>query len=523
MRRLFLTHWGWFVVGGLTLFCLSLRVWLTLEGQFSFSWDFARDMLWVRQLTIQHKPMLVGAWGSLAGSYFGPLYFYLLAIPTFMSHGDPRWAVVMVSVFMTALVPLSYYWGKRYFSETLGLIWAFIFSVAPIFFHLSLYSFPQHVIPLLTLIFIMNEWQLWLKPAYKWVFLGWFLASMSFNFEPADMPIYYLSQGFLMLLLWQRKRLKFNWRLVLAVGLGALLPLVPNLIFDLRHDWVQVQSIWSLATGVDQSLGGGLPWWERLLDRPQQFWHMWGRTFGSLTAGIILLGFSLITGVIHKRITRNESQKFACLLTGNILVVFVYFLIFPRLLKDYYQFMLPVYYVLLLGVSGSLMINKIKVNNYKVVIGLAVISVIINLLTMKGIRTSSPDQLYKTQQQIVDFIYAQAKGEPFTVYTYTPLIYDYPYQYLFSWYGFSRYGYIPMEYAYKPNQPEYVLEKARFDQGKDQRITDELKGSANTFLVMEPGDQLAYSRQYWYQSLSKFPVKSVQEFPGGMMVYFISK
>jgi len=36
---------------------LVVRGVLLWNGNFPFSWDFARDALWVRQLTIQHKAL----------------------------------------------------------------------------------------------------------------------------------------------------------------------------------------------------------------------------------------------------------------------------------------------------------------------------------------------------------------------------------------------------------------------------------------------------------------------------------
>jgi hypothetical protein len=494
-----------------------------MEGRFSFGWDFSRDMLWVRQLTIQHKPMLVGAWGSLAGSYFGPLYFYLLAIPTILSQGNPQAAVIMVSICLSGLIPLSYYWGRRWFSEKLGLSWVAILATAPIFFQLSLYSFPQQLIPVITILLLMLEWQLWVKPTSRGVFLAWLVASLWFHFEPADVPIFYLSLGgWLLYLIWQRKVI-LTTKFILASGLGGIMPYIPNLIFDLRHNWTQVKAIGQILTGQDQSLGGGLPLTERLVDRPQQFMWMWERTFGGREWGLIVAGGVILAGSYYwlkiRKTLHEKNQNISQLLIlvgANILVALVYLIIFPRLLKDYYQFFLPVEYGLGVGLIFSLVINKFKVNWIKLgVIGLILP---VNIATWSVMRNSIPDQLYRTQKQVVDNIYTQAQGAPFRVYTYTPLIYDYPYQYLFSWYGNHEYGYIPQEYAYKPNQPPYVLEKSRFDLGKDQGGRESEENNVLTFLIMEPGNQLAYSKEDWYQSFGKSLSVVQRAFPGGIML-----
>jgi len=51
--------------------------------------------------------------------------------------------------------------------------------------------------------------------------------------------------------------------------------------------------------------------------------------------------------------------------------------------------------------------------------------------------------VYRNQLAIVNQIYADAKGENFNYVTYTPPIFDYPYQYLFLWMGKKEYGYMP--------------------------------------------------------------------------------
>lgn len=87
--------------------------------------------------------------------------------------------------------------------------------------------------------------------------------------------------------------------------------------------------------------------------------------------------------------------------------------------------------------------------------------------------------LYKNEIAVIDYIYQKAKGQNFKVYTFMPSVYDYPYQYLFWWYGQKEYGYIPVEYAYAPNKPPYISNKEKFNGSKDN-----YKGLV--FLIKEP-------------------------------------
>lgn len=527
MIKYFSKHndWLWLTVLGLTLIVLLARFILAWQGQFTFSWDFARDMLWVRQLTIQHKPMLVGAWGSLNGSYFGPAYFYLLAIPALISGGDPRAAVMMVTIFLTGLVPLAYLFGRRWFNHDLGLIWAILFALSPVFWQLSLNSFPQQLIPVIFLLLLVAEWRLLVKPSIGLVAVTWSLASLLLNFEPADVPMAYMSvlgvQGYLL----YRKRVRLSFKFILAAGIGLLLPLVPNIIFDLRHGWTQVQAFIQILTGRDTSLGGGLAWYQRLADRPEQYFFMYLKTFfnGMKGLGLIVTG-GLAVWIIKRKVWRKKQNtiikeiEFLKLIGWNLGISLVYFIIFPRLLKDYYLYFLPVLLVLTAGLILEILMKLHPLNRTVIYGGLAGILILSSGYWLLTGAIKPGGETYHVQMKVVETIYNRTQGQPFKVFTYTPLIYDYAYQYLFSWYGDKKYGYIPADYAYKPNQPGYVLEKGRFDQNKKRGLTNDGESAKLTFLILEPGDHTAYSKAYWLGLFTQLPLIQEQDLPGGLVL-----
>lgn len=180
------------------------------------------------------------------------------------------------------------------------------------------------------------------------------------------------------------------------------------------------------------------------------------------------------------------------MLVLDVFIIFGYFLIFPRLLKDYYLYMLPVYMSLFLGIYVYLLYKKITLKI--VLVGLG-----IGLFVLFGwdVQTRISDrsiEMYGNQLSVIDVIYANAMGSSFKVYTYTPVIYDYTYQYLFSWYGNKHYGYIPQDYAYLPDEPEYVLKKAVFDEGKVYGMDSDFMP---IYLVAENYSHDYYGQQAW--------------------------
>jgi len=50
---------------------------------------------------------------------------------------------------------------------------------------------------------------------------------------------------------------------------------------------------------------------------------------------------------------------------------------------------------------------------------------------------------YQGIKSIIDFVYIDAKGKPFSVFVFMPSVYTHPFDYLFKTYGKKTYGYIP--------------------------------------------------------------------------------
>jgi len=86
----------------------------------------------------------------------------------------------------------------------------------------------------------------------------------------------------------------------------------------------------------------------------------------------------------------------------------------------------------------------------------------------------------RNQLETIDWVYMEAKGGAFKVYSFVPSIYDHNYHYLFWWYGTKTYGYQPSEVAYLPDQPEYIQ-----DEGVLWNKTKTFTDQSSIFLIIE--------------------------------------
>lgn len=351
--------------------------------------------------------------------------------------------------------------------------------------------------------FLIAQWEVLHERNHhrRWLFLLGLLAGLLFHFEPANAPA---ALFFGLLLAWWKNReatIREKWVSLSTYLAGGVLPLLPNILYDIRHEGVQFKAYVRLLSGVDESLGGYLPLGLRVVDRLEKFTDVLAKSLMEPEiVGIIMVGVLIGVLVFLKRsgrlVQKPREIKLLWLLLVNGGFQLVYFTAFTRLLKDYYLHFLPILSVFLAGLwLDWIYISQLK----RLVYGVFLLMVFLHILMV--VRFWQPPlqaQEYRIQQQAVDWVYEQSGSQPFKAYTYTPLVYDYPYQYLFSWYGYKKYGYIPLDYAYAPNQPEYVLQKVRFDEGKDTR--DGLR-EPMVFAIVEPEEQVSYTKEAWFSRI----------------------
>src|SRR3989344_7389979 len=97
------------------------RVYLIFRDSIPFAYDMGRDLIWTKDIAFYKIPTLIGPAGSIWGVYFGPLWFYFLSIPLFLSGGNPISAVYASLVTVVAAGFLAYFLFKNYFSYKYSL------------------------------------------------------------------------------------------------------------------------------------------------------------------------------------------------------------------------------------------------------------------------------------------------------------------------------------------------------------------------------------------------------------------
>ena len=471
----------------LTLLVLMIgivfKLTLTSNGNFLFNMDNARDMVDVREMVVLGKPRLIGPTSAIEGLFTGPAWYYLLAIPFFLSGGDPYAPIILQitlwvigGFFLLKIVSL---WNKLLILP-IGFLW-----IASYYVNLATsYAFNPNPVTLLTPLFIFFLYKFFETKKFIYSAVVFFLGGLFFNFEMNFgffiPPIIFFSVLFL-----DRKLLK-----VKTIWLGStffILSLLPQLIFEIRHNFFMSSSVINF---LKNSQTGPFDIFARLQSLVGSFFGVFLATLmnhRTLSLILILLFIPIITKIIKQK----SFDKIALISFLYIFIPFLGYLFLPVTINTWHLGGPATASIILIGFllkklwEYNLIGKAITLVLYIIIFWYSVFSIGKFFFYDRFIVNADPS-LYKSQISVIDYIYKQANGENFKVYVYMPSIIDYPYQYLFWWYGNKKYGYIPYEYAYAPNKPEYVSNKQSFSLSKDKSLGSKDNYKGLVFLIKEP-------------------------------------
>ncbi len=471
MNKFFNKHWVFFLFVAVLLGGLYLRIGGVLSNSFAFTYDVGRDMLEVQKIVQYFDIPLIGQTTGLGGLYYGPWWYYLLTPSFFLSGGDPQIVALFMVMVGLAAVMLGYLLGKIISGRGLALLLASFLSFSVVMIGYSVQIWNPNVAPfflLLLFIFIFKESKRRKINAMRNIIIGFILGLLL----DAEIVFGVLLIGGVIVsyIVIERKRvLSFD---KLFIFFGFLITLLPRIIFELRHDFIMTKSLF-MQKSEEQQIFDFLNFFNVLPDRVHVFLIQIGETFGlgfyhSVFFTSLILFFLI---VFRKKIKKTEKR--IVLVSFIIIAVFlVGSSLFARAVWGHYIVGLPVLYIIIVSVALLALIRSYRVVGIITTIVLIFICLrpadVVN--AMRNPYWEGNAAVYRNQVAVIDYVYKIAAEKKFNYIVYTPAVHDYPYQYLFSWYGKNRYGYIPEK---KTESLFFVIIEA--DPGFEGRIKDWLK------------------------------------------------
>ncbi len=461
-----------FVLCLIVLIGSFLRLWGVYTNSFAFTYDVGRDLLALWNIVYLYKIPLIGATTGLPGIFYGPWWYYLLAPFFIAASGDPQGIALTMSLIGILTIIIGFVFGKSLGGKFLGLTLAALISVSGNLISLSAQIWNPNIAPLFVIFILLVLIKIYKEETSdksKYYFLLGLL--LVFNIDLEIVFGLLLSIGIILSVV-IIKRKKISIKNIALFILGGLIIFLPRIFFEFRHEFLMTKSFIGFFSGGSSSAAPKVP--ALFLSRLDILFDQFNST---LAMNNKLLGFVILLFIVLCLIVlyRKAGENIRYFITTSIIIVFVFLIgtiFFNHDIWPHYLVGLPVFYILLFGISLYLLRQKIAVLA-PALIALAVFLINLNPSTLYK-SLSKPlwigdASVYRNQLAVIDYVYRQADGKKFKYVVYTPPVYDYTYQYLFLWLGPRKYHYPPSK---KANLAYFILEP---DFQYPSRLTDWLK------------------------------------------------
>ncbi len=442
----------------LFLWGIILRAPEVLGGNFLFGHDHGRDYLAAYNIVENHKLTLIGAEAGsgvagINGVFHGPGYFYLISLAYILFQGNPYGAQFFMFLFGIATMVVGFFTVKKMFGKIPALFTLFFISVSPLIVSQSRFIWSSHPVTVFIILALYFAYMIPKNPSL-YAPLAVFTAGFTYNFQlGVAVP---LTAGILVSIpLIYRVKDKKTYIFVLLALLFAFLPMI---LFELRHGFMATNSLIHYALGGGAGSGGSIFESLRLQKHFLFYWYNFINTFtfefsyipSYIQKAVVLFSIpSVIYGLV---LEKNQARKqFIALLLGICVFTWGGYLLLNNVVWDYYLTHTRIAFILLFSISlgtllkGKSIIMKICAMFIFFVVPIGLLGSVRQMYSAytHDVMEKGVVEKYQGIKSIIDFVYIDAKGKPFSVFVFMPSVYTHPFDYLFKTYGKKTYGYIP--------------------------------------------------------------------------------
>lgn len=217
----------------LFLFALALRI-HNYPLHAPFDWDQDRDYGAVKQIAQGDLLVLGPIAKGVGGFYLGSLYYYLLYPAFFLMSGSLS-ALPLTSLMIDSLVvALIYLLLIKFLGSTKALVLALLWASSHFVINASHVSWNVALVPLWSLLTLYAFASALSRPSSKYLYLLGLLWGLSTHIHVAIIPLIPILTLFFI------KRLSLSLSTCLKCLALALLPVLPLILFDLKHDFLNL-------------------------------------------------------------------------------------------------------------------------------------------------------------------------------------------------------------------------------------------------------------------------------------------
>lgn len=399
----------------IAFFLILTAAFIRFYGLQSFAgFDFDQETaVTIASRIISGDLTLIGQEISLGGIFIGPFYNYIIAIPLFLSSGDPA-IIFYFQAFLGVLTAYILYQTSQHLQPRSGFITLLLYTFSFYFIYNDKTATPSNWLPFLTAVSLFVSHKSSLSPKNQ-IILTSLLSGFATQLHPAGISLVSIP---VFLLFTHRRQLTPTLPFIAA--LCFLINFTPLILFDLRNNFLNLKGL------LAASPPSAYPLVFRALSRIHFTFDTFLATF--TTQRNLSLGIILSFIIFHSRHKLKHPLLLTLALTGPII-----FTLYPGSIIDYY--ILPSAVAFFLLASQSLYhFSQINFSTKLATITWIIVFLVGNTHVLL---TTQTNHSLTTKKEVVTYIKNHTDDNQIAINFDTDLGQNHGFTYLFSWQNLS--------------------------------------------------------------------------------------
>jgi len=424
--------WLWILLFSLLFLIFSFFRFYHLPHRIIFNWDQERDGWAIKKIIDLKKPTLIGPRILGPGGFFlAPYFFYLLLPFYFIFNFYPQAIIGFVIFINLAFFLTAFFVLKRIFNIRVCFWFLLFWSIIPWAINADTISWNPLLIPLMILVLLFTVDRFFRERRLLTAFLVGLTFGFGINFHiqfllllPFILPM--------MIDMGKRGRDSF-FKGTAWLAAGGLLPFLPLVIFDIRHNFLNFNLLknFVIGTGSGSRALAFLPVWNnvvgQLLGVGIGYWG--GIIFYLIVMGLFWGAYRALD--VRQKISRSNRQKNLWL--GMILLWLfmpLFFALYGKRPSEYYfNYLLPPL-VILAAFWTDKIFSRLK---WPVLLGVLFLIVFSFHKNTRLLADNHQGLFYK--KETAQFLAIISQQTPLNISFSVPLGDDAGFRYLFAAYG----------------------------------------------------------------------------------------
>jgi 4-amino-4-deoxy-L-arabinose transferase-like glycosyltransferase len=397
------------------------RLW-QIRDYVVFLGDEGRDMIVMRNMILEKRPVFLGPTASVGGFYLGPIYYWMAVPFLALFNFDPVGPSVMVALFGIGTVILL----LKFLKESIGFwpaaLVSLLYATAPLIVRYSRSSWNPNPLPFFALLLIYSTYLgIRKKNIYYFLAAG---ASFGISIQLHYLAVMLIPVAALIVLLNLNFR-KWPQALGLAAA-GAFVTFSPFLLFEIKHGFPNFTTILEFVTRETTHGYKTINFIWLISNFGNILLEEITRLKGSVITIVAFwtMAISVALGFIANRKDRDKKLIFSI-----ALVYFVGGLFFLRyytgqVFDYYFGFMFPAPFI-----AAGLIYYMLWQKTIGKVLAAAITIVALGYFISQGFYRSPPNKLIDQTENVADFVIEKTNGKPYNFALITDHNSDHAYKY----------------------------------------------------------------------------------------------